>query len=321
MSLHCFDRTYKSDLPSNLSPLLSREALRRIAWATFYADSMVDGGRHGFNVVDETTFHSLQLPCDELNFLAGNNVMTGLLFPPAAEFSKDNPPQLDMSAYLLQTASARRRALYFAFRATHQEGTVEELVAELTELESHIEGVIASLPTQLHFNTHNRLLHQTRLTTFLLLHILRHNLFIIVGRAELQIYQREPLRVDRILDARRKRIAHALPIAGLIAEGLKDKIVFDPHVGIQAYVALESTHSWFSIALEITRSVGQHALILMSTVLLFEPGRLAAANAYNDPKAPELEVAMGHLITVIRHLAARSETSRRMVSIATRFSH
>ncbi|KAL1851673.1 hypothetical protein Daus18300_012482 [Diaporthe australafricana] len=286
MSLHAFDRTYKSELPSELSPLLSREALRRIAWATFYADSMVDGGRRGFHVVDETTLGSLQLPCDEPDFVAHHEVVTESLFVSDLEPASIKPAQLGMSAYLLRTAAARRRALHFAFRASHQEDTIDRLTAELRQIESHIEGVFNSLPDHLHFNASNWLLHQQRLTTFILLHVLRHNLFIITGRAALQIYNREPVNTWLLDKARRKKIAHAFPIAELIAKGLEDGVIFDPHIGVQAYVALE--------------------------ILIFEPGRLAATDTHMDPRAHEIEIAIGHLLTLIRDLAARSDTIYRL---------
>ncbi|KAM0812788.1 putative Transcription factor domain-containing protein [Seiridium cardinale] len=286
MSLHTFDRTYKSKLSTDLSPLLSREALRRIAWATFYADSIVDGGRCGFHVVDETTLGPLQLPCDESSFATDQEIVTESLFPPHGETESISHVHLGISAYLLRIAAARRRALHFAFRATHREDTVEKLTAELATIESHAEAVGNSLPDHLHLNNHNRLAHQHRLTTFILLHVLRHNLFIIVDRAALQIYRREPIQTDLIDQVRRRRIAHAFPIAELIAEGLEGGIIFDPHMGVQAYVALE--------------------------ILVLEPNRLAATDPYMDPKTLKIESAIGHLLTLMRSLATRSEIVYRL---------
>lgn len=248
MSLHMCDRAYPAELPPHLrvSPLLSCEALRRLAWATFYADAMVDGGRYGFHIVDEKTFR-LQLPCDETSFLSNEAVVTKPLFVDPANPTRTiaaNPEgtPLDMSAYLLQTAAARRRGLHLAFRVSHGELTGEQSVTELAELEAHVDQVVGTLPKRFHFSTENMLLHQDRSITFLLLHILRHNLYIIIGRAALQIYQREPTKANLIPQVRQKRIAHALPIAGLVSEGLRAGINFDPHIGVQAYVALESMH-------------------------------------------------------------------------------
>ncbi|EXJ69787.1 uncharacterized protein A1O5_06858 [Cladophialophora psammophila CBS 110553] len=306
MSLQTFDRTYPVKFASNLrlSPLLSCEALRRVAWSTFYVDTIVDGGRYGFHIVDEKAYR-LQLPCDQASFLADETTITEPLFYNSANANADNPERapLDMSAYLLRTAAARRRALHFAFRASHSEQTVERLMEELAAIEADVEEVIAALPKRFHFNTDNMFLHRDRLITFILLHILRHNLFIVIGRAALQIYQRDSAKSELIAGVRRNRISHALPIAGLVAEGLKAGISFDPQVGVQAYVALESTN--FSHPTHCTNFANWSA-----TVLLFEPRRLAETDPFVDPKAPELMEAIPHLLAVVRNIADRSDEYR-----------
>ncbi|KAF5009432.1 hypothetical protein FDECE_4364 [Fusarium decemcellulare] len=292
MSLQTFDRTFTPNLTSNihLSPLLSCEALRRVAWSTFFSDSITDGGRYGFHVVDEKTYR-LQLPCEQERFLGNENVVTEPLFYNSANPANTAPDNLeraplDMSAYLLRTAAARRRALHFAFRASHKEQTAEQLSTELDALRADIEELIASLPKRFHFNSDNMFVHRDRLITFLLLHVMRHNLFIILGRAGLMIYQRDPTKIELVPQVRRDRISHALPIAGLVSEGLKAGVNFDPQIGVHAYVALE--------------------------ILLFEPRRLVEVDPLTDPKAPELMEAIPHLLTTIRRIASRSEFVRQL---------
>ncbi|KAL4985724.1 hypothetical protein BDW68DRAFT_179491 [Aspergillus falconensis] len=291
MSLHTFDRTYPANLPlgQNLSPLLSREALRRVAWSTFYLDSMTDAGRYGSQTTDEYAYR-VQLPCDEESFLGNDRIITEPLFPGQMPFSipTDNFPHasLDMSAYLLRTAAARRRALYFTYRASYQEQAVEKLSADLLALETETQDLFAALPHRFQFNEQNILIHRKRLTTFTLLHILRHNLFIILGRAALQIYSRDPSKAVLVSEARCSRITRGLAIAHIVSEGLSHEIFFDPHVGIQAYVALE--------------------------ILLFEPRRLAGEDTSIDPKAPELLKAATHLLTAIRSIGSRSNFVRHL---------
>ncbi|KAF4969968.1 hypothetical protein FZEAL_10134 [Fusarium zealandicum] len=302
MSLQTFDRTYENKLASDrqLSPLLSSEALRRVAWSTFYSDSVIDGGRYGFHVVDEQTYR-LQLPCERARFLGDEMVVTETLScspldPSNIGLNDVERAPLDMSAYLLRTAAARRRALHFAFRASHKEQTVDHLSADLDALKAHIQELINALPRRFQFNNNNMFLHRSRLVTFLLLHILRHNLFIVLGRASLMIYSRDPERADRIPQTRRDRISHALPIASLITQGLNANIAFDPQIGIHAYIALE--------------------------ILLFEPCRLAETDPLVDPKAPELLDAISPLLTVIRNIASRSEYMRQLhVETVYRLTH
>lgn len=248
MSLQTLDSAHRNQRParSSLSPLLSREALRRIAWSTFYLDTIVDGGRWGSHTVDENTFR-LQLPCDQASFLADESVITRPLYSNSASPRSINHAEhgterfsLDMSAYLLRTAAMRRRALHFAFRISYEEKPEEELAAKLLTLENDVEKVIYALPKRFQFSSDNMILHRDRLTTFILLHILRHNLYIILGRAALQVYRGNQAKADLLRLVRRDRISHALPIAGLVSEGLKAGISFDPQMGVHAYVSLES---------------------------------------------------------------------------------
>ncbi|KAL4922077.1 hypothetical protein BDW62DRAFT_217909, partial [Aspergillus aurantiobrunneus] len=292
MSLHTFDRAYPEEFPAHqrLSPLLSREALRRMAWSTFYLDSMADGGRYGSQTIDERAYR-LQLPCDQDSFLGNDHVVTEPLIPGEPNNSHaigGGVPHasLDMSAYLLRTAAARRRALHFAFRASYQEHTVERLSADLLDLRYDIQAVFADLPRRFQFNPDNMVLHHDRLPMFILLHVVRHNLFIILGRAALQIYLRDSAKLDLVHQVRRDRISHALNVSSLLAEGLRENIVFDPHIGIQAYVAFE--------------------------ILLFEPRRLASVDQSNDFNVPKITEGVVHLLTAVRNLASRSELIRHL---------
>ncbi|KAL4783593.1 hypothetical protein BJX76DRAFT_357856 [Aspergillus varians] len=312
MSLHLFDRAYPADFLSHkrLSPLLSREALRRIAWCTFYLDSMTDGGRYGSQTVDERAYR-LQLPCDQESFLGDDNAVTEPLLPGdvnTACAAKDGIPHasLDMSAYLLRTAAARRRGLHFAFRASYQENTVERLSADLVALEHDMDSVFTDLPRRFQFNPENIVLHRERLPMFVLLHVLRQNLFIILGRAALQIYLRDPTKESLVYQVRRDRISRALAVSELASQGLSESIIFDPHIGVQAYVAFESTHFTCPNMLS-DRPANQKP-----AVLLFEPRRLASVDASNDANAPKLMEGITHLLTVIRNIASRSAFTKHL---------
>ncbi|CAI7582307.1 unnamed protein product [Penicillium crustosum] len=292
MSLHIFDRAFPADFPSHqrLSPLLSRESLRRIAWSTFYLDSMTDGGRYGSQTIDERAYR-VQLPCDQESFLFDDHVVTEPLIPDGmitAQRTGDSLPyaSLDMSAYLLRTAAARRRGLHFAFRASYQENTVEHLTAGLSVIQRDLEAVFADLPRRFQFNDNSLLLHRDRLPTFIMLHVLRHNLFIILGRAALTIYLRDPTKTDLINEVRCSRISRALSVSNLISAGLNERLIFDPHIGVQAYVALE--------------------------ILLFEPRRLASVDYSNDFNTPTLTAGIIHCLTVIRDISIRSTTVKHL---------
>lgn len=79
-------------------------------------------------------------------------------------------------------------ARLFAFRASHKDDVPENLAVELSALEADIEQVTNDLLARFYLTTDSLFLHRDRLSTFIFLHVLRHNLFIIVGRVALQIF-------------------------------------------------------------------------------------------------------------------------------------
>lgn len=233
MSLHTFDRTFPADFDSrvNLSPLLTAEALRRLAWSVFVVDSMIDGGRFGYAIADERGYR-LRLPCDEHEFLAGG--ASGPMYP--------SPPvsSLGLSGHMVQTAMCRRRALNFAYRVSHHELVGEELAMETRRLEDDIQGIMAALPQHLQFTKENLLRHHEGMTMYIALHLFRQNLFVILGRARLMIYREDADQTHLIPDVRRDRISRALSTSEIVSEALQHQVVVDPLLGAHIYVALES---------------------------------------------------------------------------------
>lgn len=305
MSLQTFDRTFPDDLSgAPLSPLLSREALRRLAWAVFYQDSMADGGNYGFQLIDVLAYR-VQLPCNEQSFLGNDDVQTEPLYPRPHE---KNPGVLGISGHLIRAAHLRRRALHLAFRVQNREAGVEELEREAMAMESQITDFVNTLPARYHFTADNTYLHQKRLPAYMVLHLLRHNLYIILGRAKLMLYKLDPRLEGLLPGVRKERVSHALPIAGIIEEGLKYNQPLDPHTAIQAYVALESES-----ATACCRSSPAH-----TPVLLFEPRRLAAIDPTVNPRADNLMAAIPPLLQVIREIGRRSDMMRLLVSAAER---
>ncbi|TXT08798.1 hypothetical protein VHUM_02926 [Vanrija humicola] len=287
MSLQTFDRTFPDDLSgAPLSPLLSREALRRLAWAVFYQDSMADGGNYGFQLIDVLAYR-VQLPCNEQSFLANDDTQTEPLYPRAHE---RNPSVLGISGHWIRAAHLRRRVLHLAFRVQNREAGVEELEREAMAMESEITDYVNALPARYYFTADNTYLHRKRLPAYIVLHLLRHNLYIILGRAKLMLYKLDPRLEGLLPSVRKERVSHALPIAGIIEEALKYNQPLDPHTAIQAYVALE--------------------------ILLFEPRRLAATDPTVNPRADNLMAAIPPLLQVIRDIGRRSEMMRLLVSAA-----
>ncbi|KAL4960129.1 uncharacterized protein BDV14DRAFT_205059 [Aspergillus stella-maris] len=233
---------------------------------------MIDGGRYGSQTVDERAFR-IQLPCDQESFLGDDQAITEPLMPnhmPALGVVGTLHASLDMSAYVLRVAAARRRALHFAFRASYQESLVSQLSEGLLQLQHDLEDSFADLPRRFEYNQDNMALHQQRLPMFILLHV----------------YLRDPGKTSLINQVRRGRIARASMVASLVSEGLKRNVIFDPHVGVQAYVAIE--------------------------ILLLEPRRLAAVNEPHGQSHLEISKGLSNLLSTIRCISARSEFTKHL---------
>lgn len=296
MSLQKFDQTLQAGVEETpLSPLLSCEALRRVAWAVFYLDAVIDGGRFGDHLTDITSFR-IQLPCHEDAFLANENLRTEPLWPaPSAR----NPHSLGISAFVLKASVLRRRALHCAYRVSQKEDPVHVLQADIDAAGDEVAAFIDSLPERYIYSEDNMYMHRKRLPAYVILHLLRHNLYVILGRAKLLLHEMDRLRYkDLDKQARYQRIQHALPVAAILDEALKYDPVFDTHAGVHAYVTLESK-------LSLSRTE-------LTPVILFEPRRLASHDAGIDPKSPEFARCIPPLLRVIRDLGRRSAMMKTM---------
>lgn len=172
MQLLTFDVKYPLDKEITLSPLLSREVLRRVAWSTFYLDSMVDGGRYGYQSVNCDAFR-IQLPSREESFLRNEAVRTETLYRDTIEPLSNN---LGLSALLIRAAAMRRTALHVVFRISQRDWPSSTAEHELRALELDITRFFETLPAQYYFNPSNTFCHRSRLPAFTTFHLLRHNL-------------------------------------------------------------------------------------------------------------------------------------------------
>lgn len=254
LALHVFDETYPKPHTLKLNPLLKPEALRRLAWATFYLDTMADAGRHGVHAVSLSGYH-VQLPCDENAFVRGLDVSTGPLDParspavsPAVSFGgsahAEGPSHLGISAHLIRTAAMRRRVLHFNSRLKYSEHPPSKMLDDLQSFEAQVRECIAELPAELAYSEENLFIHNERRTAFILLHAIRHNCFLMLAMARLNVCARDARLGEMTQGIRRDRIRHALPVARIVADALRLGISCDPLVSIQAYTVLEGESAW-----------------------------------------------------------------------------
>ena len=300
MRLHTYDITYQA-LPNNrLGPLCQPESLRRLAWSVFTLDTIADGGQYGFHNLTDNVFQ-IQLPCAEESFFRDQPKPTATLLNAAGVSSEGDGHQLGLSAHLIRTYNIRRQILHFASQIKSRNGQPDISWTQLKHLEGDLDSLVASLPASLAYSESQYYILADGLTAFVNLHALRHNCYIILNRAKLLIAELDEQAAPAIPLYRRERIARAIPVSRIIADGLKHSVNFEPTMGVQAYVALESEFRHGSLAL--TR-----------IVLLFEPMRLAAIDASPNLKTPMILSAITTLLTLLRRLSRVTATIAALVS-------
>jgi hypothetical protein len=307
LMLHTLDETYAQEPTVRLSPLLKREALRRLAWAVLYLDTLSDAGRHGVHTVTEDGFH-IQLPCDETSFIRGLNVQTAMLHYDTApvdihksagswlsshtiaDAAHNDSPQtslyadsarscegsghLGISAHIIRTAAMRRRILHFNSTLKYTRLSVPALLDQLQVFEHQLKRLVADLPSDLAYTEDNLFVHVERRTAFILLHMLRHNCFLMLDFATLNVcklgmgsetastmpsqgrvavQEAGPMdglsptstvltterRSRMVQGCLRRRLRHCVPVSRIIHDALRLSVNCDPFVGVQAYTALE----------------------------------------------------------------------------------
>ena len=254
LSLHVFDEVYPQPHAIRLNPMLKPEALRRLAWAVFYLDTMADAGRHGIHTVTETGFH-LQLPADDNSFLRGQDVVTAPLEKHPSTSSSPSvywdramsphPDNLGVPGHLIRTAAMRRRILHFNSLLKYSKDTPEQMTNSVTYLENDLRAVITDLPASLSYSEDSLLIHSDRRTLFILLHMLRHNCFLMLLWAKLNVASRRGNQMSQIeisastVPLMKDRVKHALGVSGMMADAVRLNVNCDPFVGVQAYTSLE----------------------------------------------------------------------------------
>jgi hypothetical protein len=240
LRLHTFDDSYPTVSPASPPPLFQPEAMRRLAWSVFVLDTVADGGKFGHHVLTEDVFE-IMLPCDEGAFIRDTPVRMPVLNTSASDPAPGpGSAELSLSAQLIRTYAMRRRILHFASRVGRTRATSSELQTSIQRLHDDMDALVASLSPSLAYSDSQYYALSNQIVAFVLLHTLQYNCYIILLRAKLLVANRDPEMEYLIPEYRNDRIARALPVARIIADGMKHRVNFDPTIGVQAYVALES---------------------------------------------------------------------------------
>ncbi|KLT43693.1 hypothetical protein CC85DRAFT_42082 [Cutaneotrichosporon oleaginosum] len=269
---------------SDLSPLLTHEALRRVAWSVFFLDSTLDGGRLGSGLVDVSLFH-IQLPCTEESFMGNDNPRTGSIFESPSE---DEGATLGISAHLMRAVLLRRRAFDILLRLRHRNFDALRTESDLVALELSLTEVTTSLPPRYRFSEDTAYLYRQRMPAFLLFHLLLLKVSIVINTTRLALLQKSGATASAdIAPLRLERIKHAISISRIVAEGLKHPAPWDMQASAHAYIALE--------------------------ILLFEPRRLTELHDTEQVLSKDVSTSIAPLLVALREGSARSEIVRLLV--------
>ena len=249
LSLHTLDQTYASaKLPAN--PLLRAEALRRLAWYILFQDTLVDAGIIGDHLVTENTY-SIQLPCDEENFEAGREVQTrpldlgttNVFAPPQQTPQSPLPtvnPNLGMSAHLIRVALCRRRILHFNSSIEASMDSADTLMSRFNDIDSAMRDVIVALPPEFAYNKQNMARFERARMSFVQLHTLRHNCFLMLSLARINIALKQGQPDSAVYTTRQDRIRHALAVSRIIEDVIGQNVLSELMISSQVYSCIES---------------------------------------------------------------------------------
>lgn len=297
-----------------LGALLTVETLRRLGWAVFYVDTLLDAGVEGNHSISETSMR-LQLPADYAAFANDERVRTEPLrsfHVPATD------SRVGMLGYEIRIAALRRRLLHLASSITLDLKNDEWLPSDgssparelawqdrLNALRLELRAFQQTLPPKYTVFSREPASDAPghEIVALVLLHIRIQMCAIIAGKTQLILARHFPLlasttarlTLDKTnsaeVHARLERVAHAFEISNIVEEALKRRPTgHDPEASLGAYVALEA--------------------------LIFEPMRLQSTHPAVLGDRARLERALRSLVRFLRSFQRCTQTHGELVSLS-----
>jgi hypothetical protein len=137
----------------------------------------------------------------------------------------------------------RRRILHYNSLIRYSDEPSSKMLDDLVAFEKDLRQVIADLPPDLAYTEQNLFVHAPRRGAFILLHLWRHNCFLMLAWTRLNVCARGPALEDAAKTFLRDRIRHAIPVSRIVADILRLGVNCDPAAGVQAYTSLEGAQS------------------------------------------------------------------------------
>lgn len=229
LRLHTFDVSYASVDPASLSPLFSPEALRRLAWATYVLDAIVDSGNYGEHTLSIDAFH-IRSPASEQAFVSTQ--------PEAGSSASANAgPSLE--AICIQWINMRRRLLHFASKSHSSTDSIEALLTQAETLEDELQTMEVNMPGQFADTLTPYRTQHPQAPLYAFTHAMRHGCHHVSMRTRLSFFTRSPGRSEQCTALRRARIARAELMAQFASNLITYNVNYPPAIAANCYVSLE----------------------------------------------------------------------------------
>ena len=250
LRLHTFDDSYPlEDASAKLSPLLQPEALRRLAWSTFFVDTLLDMGQHGLHTVTDNTYR-MQLPARESVFMygQGQHRTEPLWARQGDQVVIGTGENLGLAAHLMRIVAMRRRVLHFSSTLKFATAPINRLWDSLLTLGRNLAIVLQSLPERYSAEPHAIQAYlangscPTHLTRLFVVHTLRENARILYAKAQLLVCEKggvDRFYTEQLVSIKKDRIRTALRTSDLIKAANDLNVHLDPLTNGHAYAALE----------------------------------------------------------------------------------
>jgi hypothetical protein len=249
LRLHILDETPH---PSP-KPFLSLETLRRLAWSVWFLDATLDGGNFGFSTIGDGAI-TIQLPSDERPFLLHQSVTTEPLMPRDAASQNAT---LGLAAHLIRAMHARQ-ILADAHSRIQRKLIPRDSIADLVRHTSNeARAILDTLPPEMRYSRIQYHAYRDQRSMLVHLHVMRNTCERHLGLLRMLSLEHaspelqgasgltdigldgDDQRAHEAQDIRKRLIADAIALSGIMSDALAYEVIFDPQMAMHSYNGIE----------------------------------------------------------------------------------
>ena len=197
----------------------------------------MDAGRRDYHLVNASDMH-IQLPSDDASFLGSVEISTQHL-PSTMIDSTNISPNIGILGHLVISGDMRRRILHFRSAISYSSEDPQSMLRRMEDMEKELRAIIGILPRHLAYTESNLFVQSDLRPVLTLLHLLRHNCFLMLALTRLDICALDSSLEPVSWQWRQDRIRHAIAVSRIVQDILRLHISCDINIGAQVYTAVE----------------------------------------------------------------------------------